>query len=645
MKKKCFFSAGFCISLLLMGVTSVSADQISSASSEIKETNTTIPSSEISQETNTSFSTSDSSSLSETNRSEYTSPDSQSESSTTQSDSTINFDSSSRNYEIPSGRSDLYESSNGNSRNRSARAAILSPPTVKIDDVNTPKKDFIDVSSHNGNISVQDYEMMKQYGVKGVVVKLTEYTTYRNPYAKAQVKNAQQAGLKVSVYHYSWFTSEAEAIAEANYFADFAQELQLPKSTLMVNDIEEPKIANQGDHTQNSIAFKKRLNELGFSNVIHYSGLYWITQGLIDASTLGEKNIWVAAYPYTLSTTQLYSNYSAWQWSSLVNFPNMGTSFDMSSDYLGVFTNKATDNIDLTKYYTDNPGFIIMKKEDYIYSNVSFGTLNRKRKVNKNQVIAIKGIAYDNKTPRLITDDGYLTANKSYVQKILSSYKNYMYTLPKSGYIYTKKDDYSYSNTSFTNRKVKYAKGSVLKVKGIAFASDGCPRLLLSDGTYFTANLNRVSMLTASYNSYLIDKPQYVLLKKDDYIYQDVNFKNRGTKIKKNQVIKVNDITFTSSGVPRLKVSNGYVTSNKKYVAKLISSYQNYYYKDVKKIEMLKNDYYYSSVNFKTKNRKRKVSKGTVVTVQGVELDNNGTPRFKTSQGYISAKKTIVKVK
>ncbi|MGM0232539.1 DUF5776 domain-containing protein [Enterococcus sp. AZ094] len=551
----------------------------------------------------------------------------------------------SKEYAIPSGRSDLYETTNENSVRRSTRAAVLSPPIVKAEDLNTPRKDFIDVSSHNGEISIDNYLMMKQYGVKGVVVKLTEYTTYKNPYAKKQIENAQQAGLKVSVYHYSWFTNESEAIAEANYFAAFAQELGLSKTTLMVNDIEEPKIVDKGNHTQNSLSFKERLNELGYGNVIHYSGLYWITEGLMDASILGAKNIWVAAYPYSLSNVQMYSQYGAWQWSSLVTFPNLSTSFDMSSDYLGIFTNNENNTVDLSKYYTSNPNYIIMKKNDYIYSKLSFGTANRLRKVSKNQVIKIKGIAYDNKTPRLITDDGYLTANKSYVQKILSSYKNYMYVLPSSGYVYTKKDDYSYSNVSFTSRKTKYPKGSVIKVKGIAYAPDGCPRLILSDGSYFTANLSRVSTVTSSYNSYLLSKPQYVIFNKDDYFYKDVSFKIRGAKIKKNQVLKVNDVVFTSSGVPRLKGNNGYVTANKKYVSKLIASYSNYYYKDISSVILQKNDYFYSSVNFSNDTRKKKATKGMVVKVQGIEFDANGTPRLRTNQGYLSAKKTIVKAK
>lgn len=75
-----------------------------------------------------------------------------------------------------------------------------------------PRVDFIDISSHNGEISVEQFQKMKNMGVKGVVVKLTERTTYKNPLAPSQITNAKKAGLTVSTYHFSWFENQQEAI-------------------------------------------------------------------------------------------------------------------------------------------------------------------------------------------------------------------------------------------------------------------------------------------------------------------------------------------------------------------------------------------------------------------------------------------------
>lgn len=238
----------------------------------------------------------------------------------------------------PVNRSDI-EMSREYARSFSSSPKAITP-NVSITDTNTPQKGFIDISSHNGYLSVEDFKKMKNYGITGVVVKLTEATTYVNPEAANQVANAKKAGLKVSAYHYSWFTDEAGARREAEYFVNVAKQVGLHGDTVMVNDIEEPKITGKADHTKTSLAFQKRLNELGYNNVTHYMGAHWLNSGLINPAELGYKNIWVAAYPYTLSTDQQYSEYGTWQWSAKLSFPGISGTFDISSDYSSRYTNQ-----------------------------------------------------------------------------------------------------------------------------------------------------------------------------------------------------------------------------------------------------------------------------------------------------------------
>ncbi|MGX7154069.1 GBS Bsp-like repeat-containing protein, partial [Enterococcus rivorum] len=211
--------------------------------------------------------------------------------------------------------------------------------TIHAGDTTRPSRDFVDISSYQPNISVSQFEVMKKYGVTGVVVKLTEGTSYRNPYAKQQVTNAKAAGLKVSTYHFSWFTNKAQAEAEADYYANFAKELGLGPDTVMVNDAETP-VMNNGYATTNSIYFALRLlNTHKFSSVIHYSSLFWFTSGILDAKILHEGSIWVAQYLYNpLGTDLRHSQTSAWQWSDGVYFPEIpGLEFDMNIDYKGYF--------------------------------------------------------------------------------------------------------------------------------------------------------------------------------------------------------------------------------------------------------------------------------------------------------------------
>ena len=108
---------------------------------------------------------------------------------------------------------------------RSLRSADVA--FIEAGDPSTPSQDFIDVSSHNGIISVEQYKIIKSYGIfSSVVVKLTEATSYRNPLAASQIANAQAAGLVVHAYHYSWFTTEAQAKAEAEYFVKICQRIE-----------------------------------------------------------------------------------------------------------------------------------------------------------------------------------------------------------------------------------------------------------------------------------------------------------------------------------------------------------------------------------------------------------------------------------
>ncbi|MGQ7424146.1 autolysin AtlA [Streptococcus suis] len=207
---------------------------------------------------------------------------------------------------------------------------------------------FIDVSSHNGTLSVADYKTLAANGISGVVVKLSEAVSYLNPYAEGQVKNALAAGLKVSVYHYSHFTNKEEAKAEAQYFVAAAKKLGLPTSTLMVNDIEE--YATRKNINDNMKAWEEEMRRLGYSNLIHYTGASWLDDnslgvvGPIQTSQFGMTNFWVAQYPYSTMTPaqamsmSLHARTAAWQYTSKATLLPGRSFFDVNLDYTNRFT-------------------------------------------------------------------------------------------------------------------------------------------------------------------------------------------------------------------------------------------------------------------------------------------------------------------
>ncbi len=227
-------------------------------------------------------------------------------------------------------------------------------PTLKVQ-----PKTFIDVSSHNGDISVDDYRALARQGVGGVVVKLTEDTWYNNPKAPSQVRNAQIAGLQVSTYHFSRYTTEEEARAEARFYIQAAQKLNLPKSTVMVNDFEDSNmLPNINRNTQ---AWVNEMRKHGYNNLMFYTSASWLDEnnigyrGPVSTSQFGIENFWVAQYPSATLTATSAKNMrynaktGAWQFSATANLLPGRHVFDHSIDYTGRFTANASVEADPTQ--------------------------------------------------------------------------------------------------------------------------------------------------------------------------------------------------------------------------------------------------------------------------------------------------------
>ena len=226
-----------------------------------------------------------------------------------------------------------------------------SGPASRSSDVAVQPKTFVDVSSHNGSISVNDYRTLANKGVGGVVVKLTEGTTYRNPYAGEQARNAQLAGLQVSAYAFSHYTSEEQARAEARHFISEARNLNLPKNTVMVNDMEDAKMKD--NINRNTLAWADEMRKNGYTNLMYYASASWIDEnnlrgkGPVKTAQFGLENFWVAQYPTAkLSTndakTLRYNGRAgAWQFTSQAELLPGKHVFDHSVDYTGRFTSQA----------------------------------------------------------------------------------------------------------------------------------------------------------------------------------------------------------------------------------------------------------------------------------------------------------------
>ena len=232
-------------------------------------------------------------------------------------------------------------------------------PAGRSTDVAVQPKSFVDVSSHNGDISIGDYRTLANKGVGGVVVKLTEDTWYKNPNAENQIRNAQAAGLQVSTYHFSRYSSEEAARAEARFYIAEAQRLNLPKNTLMVNDFEDAKM--QPNINRNTQAWADEMRKNGYSNLMFYTSASWLDEnnlrkkGPVNTAQFGLQNFWVAQYPSPkLSVNDAKSlryngKAGAWQFTSQAELLPGKHLFDHSVDYTGRFTANAKPAADPTE--------------------------------------------------------------------------------------------------------------------------------------------------------------------------------------------------------------------------------------------------------------------------------------------------------
>ncbi|MDT1957785.1 DUF5776 domain-containing protein, partial [Carnobacterium divergens] len=246
--------------------------------------------------------------------------------------------------------------------------------------------------------------------------------------------------------------------------------------------------------------------------------------------------------------------------------------------------------IDLSKYFTSNPGFVKTITDCSYYTNTDFTT--KKSDVPKGTIVKVHAVEYSKAGyPRLKCEKGYLTANKSYVQQ--QSMTNYFLTNPN--FIKTLQDDYYYTSSSFSTKKELIAKGVIVRVLNIEFSSMGYPRLKCEKG-YLTANKTYVQQ--QDMKNYFTSNPGFVKTIQDDYYYTSAEFSTKKEPIAKGVIVKVLGIEFSKWGIPRLKCEKGYLSANKAYIQQQDMS--NYFTVNPGFVKAIQDDFYYTSAEFST---------------------------------------------
>lgn len=184
---------------------------------------------------------------------------------------------------------------------------------------------FIDTSSNNGSMSVSDFTTLYNSGVKGIIVKATEGTSYVNSLAASHLANANSAGIKaVGAYHFLKGTSTGTAQGQA--FLSEIQKLGLAKNAIVACDIEDSSLSSDLGTLNSMISdFYAVLTAAGYTNTCDYASASWF--GSRFTSTAKYK--WIAA----ISTNTKPSGADAWQYTWTYN----GGSLDCSYSYNKAF--------------------------------------------------------------------------------------------------------------------------------------------------------------------------------------------------------------------------------------------------------------------------------------------------------------------
>ena len=158
----------------------------------------------------------------------------------------------------------------------------------------------IDISGHQ-NYEL-DYDSLKEFGVTGIIVKISEGQSRFEPTFINQINSAIDHGFKVGIYHFSHASNISEADQEMDFLISLIQEYlngQTPELGIWI-DVESDSMTSESyDITDTVLHMIYRLNELGlFAGIYsYYSWLSKESESRINIDIIPSYiPLWVAQY-------------------------------------------------------------------------------------------------------------------------------------------------------------------------------------------------------------------------------------------------------------------------------------------------------------------------------------------------------------
>ncbi|ALG26298.1 hypothetical protein AN634_09845 [Lactiplantibacillus plantarum] len=137
-------------------------------------------------------------------------------------------------------------------------------------------------------------------------------------------------------------------------------------------------------------------------------------------------------------------------------------------------------------------------------------------------------------------------------------------------------DLHVYSDVNMTKRTGTIAAGTLIKVLGIEYSSNGYPRFKTASG-YVTTGRTAVVEPTSKIANYYTTNTGQIAALIDLHVFSDVNMTKRTGTIPAGTLVKVQKIEYSSDGFPRYKTDAGYITTGKTAMVQPTSNIANYY--------------------------------------------------------------------
>ena len=242
------------------------------------------------------------------------------------------------------------------------------------------KEKLIDVSTWNGNI---DWDKVYKSGVRYAMIRSSFGVENPNQVDNKFVRNitnAQRAGVKCGIYHYSYAKSAAEAKKEAEFCLKTIKgyKLDLP----VAFDIEDSSQTHLGKDTLTSIviAFCDRIKSAGYRPML-YCNPNWLCNYLHKDKLINKYDIWLANWGVSSPSYDC----AIWQYSENGSVPGISGSVDMNWIFKDYTSTKPATTKPVTK-----PSNV--KKTDYSVKVTAQAGLNVRKGAgtNYNIITALK---------------------------------------------------------------------------------------------------------------------------------------------------------------------------------------------------------------------------------------------------------------